>query len=75
MAEIKLTPSNGPCHNFVVDGKEEKKTVWISPVSVRDAQNRTVIAWRCSLGNYCQAAFCLYARARHQDDDVEEHGL
>lgn len=57
-------PHCAPCHNFLKGNMESLKSSWLAPhVIKRRGENDTIVVWRCSWGEQCEAG-CVYARAK-----------
>jgi len=70
MDSLHLEPHCSPCYNYLRGNLEEKKTVWLVPLVVRQDRGKVVISWSCSFGQSCECANCIYAHAENKKRDV-----
>lgn len=65
---IHIEPHCSACHNFISFGVEEKKTVWLAPTTLTEAdEGKTIIVrWSCNLGKSCQCQNCVYSKGKEQ---------
>jgi hypothetical protein len=63
---INLMLRSGPCYDFVMDGHQAKKTIWLVPHVIKYRDESEVITWRCNWGNVCESR-CLYAMTKDKN--------
>ncbi len=61
-----LTPTSGPCYNFLKNNYATKITVWMVPHVIKHKDESEVITWRCNWGNVCESN-CLYAMSKDKN--------
>jgi len=49
------------CYNFNDGVKDNKATIVIAPISLRDNGHQVVVTWGCSRREYCKTVSCLYS--------------
>lgn len=60
-----LMPRSGPCFNYLQDGHNSRRTVWLVPHVIKHKEESDIISWRCNWGNVCESS-CLYATIKNK---------
>lgn len=68
---LHLEPHCAPCYNYLNNGIEEKKTVWIVPLIVRKEGYKTLLTWSCSMSKSCECYACIYSRGVQNNERME----
>ena len=69
--DIGLQPHCSACFNYLKEGREDKKTVWLVPTIVRKKQDELIIVWRCNWGSSCESRSCIYSRPKGDEGPLE----
>ena len=60
--EIRLSPTMGPCHDYVdASGERRRVIAIIAPIGVERKGEKIVISWACNRGHACHNKECRYS--------------
>jgi hypothetical protein len=64
-----LAPTSFPCFNFLRNGIEQKKTVIIAPIVIREENKAIRITYACNRGRACEDPDCRYSKAAQEEGE------
>ncbi len=69
---LSVKPWSGLCYDFLENGYNTKKSMWIIPHVNKSREDSQIITWRCTWGDTCKSN-CLYAMNKNRQIDADIH--